>query len=132
MYRSDTNRVILLGHIGKDPVCRFGADQRLVVVQADLATNEPWLNTATGNSEKRTEWHRLVCYGKVAQAAQTEFKKGERAEILGRLQTRKYKNKITNADAYITEVCVLEFKIVVRALAPTPQVSATPMALAPA
>jgi single-strand DNA-binding protein len=101
MSRKGINKVILIGHLGDDPETRALPNGE-TVTNFSLATSEEWRNKA-GEDQKRTEWHRVVLFGKVAEIAAQYLRKGSQAYIEGSLQTRKWQDK-DGKDRYTTEV----------------------------
>ncbi len=95
------NKVILVGHLGKDPELRFTPNQT-AVGNFTLATNER-RKDATGQWADHTEWHNIVVWGKTAENCNKFIKKGRQVYIEGRIQTRKWKDK-EGRDRYTTEV----------------------------
>jgi len=73
MQKGSVNKAILVGHLGADPESRF-TPSGVAVSTFNMATNESWKNSE-GNYEDRTEWHRIVLYGKAAETANQYMKK---------------------------------------------------------
>ena len=98
------NKVILIGNLGNDPEVRFtqGGD---AVANLSLATHESWRDRTSGEMQERTEWHRIVMFGKLAEIAQQYLRKGSKVYIEGKLQTRKWQYQ-QGMDRYTTEVVV--------------------------
>ena len=86
------NKVMLIGHLGRDPELRYMASGDAVTHMA-LATSERWHDKATGEKKEHTEWHRVVLYRKLAEIADQYLRKGAQVYIEGRLQTRKWEDK---------------------------------------
>jgi single-strand DNA-binding protein len=87
------NKVILVGRLGKDPETRFtGSGQ--AVCNFSMATDESFRDRS-GERQKRTEWHRIVLWGKLAEIAQQYLKKGMLVYIEGRIQSRQWEDKTT-------------------------------------
>ena len=85
------NKVILVGNLGKDPETRYtGAGQ--AVCNFSLATNETFKDK-NGERQKRTEWHKIVVWGKTAEIAQQYLKKGTQVYLEGRIQSREWTDK---------------------------------------
>lgn len=85
------NKVILVGRLGRDPETRFtGGGQ--AVANFSVATDETYKDRA-GERQKRTEWHKIVVWGKQAEIAQQYLKKGSLVFIEGRIQTREWQDK---------------------------------------
>ena len=102
------NKVILVGRLGKDPEVRYTTDNTAVATLT-LATGER-RKDASGQWVDHTEWHRLVCFGKLAELAKNYLKKGRQIYVEGRLRTTKWQDK-EGKDRYTTEIVVatLEF-----------------------
>jgi len=101
MQKGSVNKAILVGHLGADPESRF-TPSGVAVSTFNMATNESWKNSE-GNYEDRTEWHRIVLYGKAAETANEYMKKGQMAYIEGRIRTRSWEDK-DGVKRYTTEV----------------------------
>ncbi len=85
------NKVILVGRLGRDPETRYtGAGQ--AVANFSLATDESYKDR-NGERQKRTEWHKIVLWGKQAEIAQQYLKKGSLIFVEGRIQTREWQDK---------------------------------------
>jgi single-strand DNA-binding protein len=98
------NKVILIGNLGQDPDVRFTPNGN-AVANLNLATDESYKDKNSGQMVPKTEWHRVVIFGKVAEVAGQYLKKGSKVYIEGKLQTRKWQNK-EGQDQYTTEVVV--------------------------
>ena len=96
------NKVMLIGHVGKDPEVRF-TGSGTPVASFSLATNESWKD-AEGNQQERTDWHNIIAWKKLAEICGEWLKKGSKVYIEGRIQTRDYEDKNTGAKKYITEI----------------------------
>ena len=103
---ASVNKVILLGNLGRDPETRYttGGD---AVTNLNIATSEQWKDK-NGEKQERTEWHRVVLFGRQAEVAGEYLKKGRSVYIEGRLQTRKYTDK-DGVEKYSTEVVLQGF-----------------------
>lgn len=95
------NKVILVGHVGKDPEVRY-IDNGTAVAQFSLATNETYKDK-TGNRVEKTEWHNVVIWRGLAEVVEKYVKKGDQLYIEGKLRTRSYDDKDGNK-RYVTEV----------------------------
>src|SRR4051812_46549065 len=96
------NKVILVGNLGRDAELRYtpgGAP----VATLNLATTEVWNDKTSGQKQEKTEWHRIVLWGKSAESLSEYLTKGKQIYIEGRLQTRKWQDKDGN-DKYTTEI----------------------------
>ncbi len=98
------NKVILIGNLGQDPETRYTPNGN-AVVNLSLATDESYKDRQTGQMVPKTEWHRIVMFGKIAEIAGQYLRKGSKVYIEGKLQTRKWQNK-EGQDVYTTEVVV--------------------------
>jgi len=101
------NKVILIGNLGADPEVRFiPAGQ--AVANFRIATSDTWTDK-TGQKQERTEWHRIVVWGKTAENCGEYLKKGRQVYVEGRLQTREWTDK-ENRKNYTTEVVAHDVK----------------------
>lgn len=103
---ASVNKVILVGHLGKDPETRYMPNGD-AITNATLATSESWKDKHTGEKKEQTEWHRLVFYRKLAEIAGQYLRKGSLIYIEGSLKTRKWQDK-DGQDRYTTEITVNE------------------------
>src|SRR5213082_2065006 len=101
MAGSGVNKVILVGNLGKDPEVRYTPSGQ-AVANFTIATNENWTDKQ-GQKQERTEWHRIVVWGKPAELCGEYLSKGRQVYIEGRLQTREWTNK-EGAKQFTTEV----------------------------
>lgn len=104
MSRS-VNKVILIGNLGRDPEMKYTPGGQ-AVTRLGLATNERWKDK-NGEFQERTEWHTVVCWGKLAETASQYLTKGQSVYIEGRLQTRNWEDK-ENKKHYSTEIIANE------------------------
>jgi single-strand DNA-binding protein len=95
------NKVILIGNLGRDPEVRY-TPSGAAVANFTVATNEAWTDKA-GQKQERTEWHRVVVWGKAAENCGEYLSKGRQVYVEGRLQTREWTNK-EGAKQFTTEV----------------------------
>src|SRR2546430_1433 len=95
------NKVILVGNLGRDPEVRYTPSGQ-AVANFTVATNEGWTDKA-GQKQERTEWHRIVVWGKSAENCGEYLSKGRQVYVEGRLQTREWTNK-EGAKQFTTEV----------------------------
>lgn len=103
---ASVNKVILVGHLGKDPETRYMPNGD-AITNATLATSESWKDKQTGEKKEQTEWHRLVFYRKLAEIAGQYLRKGSLIYIEGSLKTRRWQDK-DGRDRYTTEITVNE------------------------
>ncbi|WP_425619636.1 single-stranded DNA-binding protein [Buchnera aphidicola] len=104
MASRGVNKVILIGHLGQDPEVRYMPNGN-AVVNMTLATSENWKDKNTGENKEKTEWHRIVLFGKLAEIAGEYLRKGSQIYIEGALQTRKWQDQ-NGIERYTTEVIV--------------------------
>ena len=98
------NKVILIGNLGVDPETRYTANGN-PVTNLSLATDESYKDRNTGQMVPKTEWHRIVMFGKIAEVAGQYLRKGSKVYIEGKLQTRKWQDQ-SGQDRYTTEIVV--------------------------
>lgn len=96
------NKVIILGRLGQDPELKY-TPSGAAVCNFSLATSESWNDKATGQKQERTEWHRVVVWGKLAELCNQYLSKGRQAFVEGKLQTRSWEDKDGNK-RYTTEI----------------------------
>ena len=102
------NKVILVGHLGKDPDVKQMTNGE-TVVNVTMATTESWKDKS-GSKHEKTEWHNLVFYRRLAEIAGEYLKKGSQIYVEGKLQTRKWQTK-ERQDRYSTEIIVTEMQM---------------------
>ncbi|MDH3688924.1 MAG: single-stranded DNA-binding protein [Gammaproteobacteria bacterium] len=103
------NKAILVGHLGRDPEVRYSSNGS-AIANVNIATTESWKDKQTGERQERTEWHRIVFFGRLAEIASEYLKKGSQVYVEGRLQTRKWQDK-EGADRYTTEIVAAEMQM---------------------
>lgn len=99
---SSVNKAIVLGNLGRDPEVRYTAGGQSVA-NFSVATSESWTDKTTGNKQEKTEWHRIVVWGKVAELCGQYLSKGRKVYVEGRLQTREWTDKEGKKN-YSTEI----------------------------
>ncbi|KQN57778.1 single-stranded DNA-binding protein SSB1 [Erwinia sp. E602] len=104
MASRGVNKVILVGNLGQDPEVRYMPNGG-AVANITLATSESWRDKQTGETKEKTEWHRVVLFGKLAEVAGEYLRKGSQVYIEGALQTRKWTDQ-AGVEKYTTEVVV--------------------------
>ncbi len=107
---ASVNKVILIGNLGKDPEVRYMPSGK-AVANTTLATSDTWKDRNTGEKQERTEWHNVVFYSPLAEIVGQYLRKGSSVFIEGRLQTRKWQDKNTGQDRYMTEIVANEMKM---------------------
>ena len=108
------NKVILVGNLGNDPEIRYMPNGG-AVANITIATSDSWRDKATGEQREKTEWHRVVLFGKLAEVAGEYLRKGSQVYVEGQLQTRKWQDQ-SGQDRYSTEVVVQGFNGVMQML----------------
>lgn len=91
---ASVNKVILIGNLGRDPEVRY-TQNGTAVANFTLATNEVW-NDKAGERQERTEWHRIVVWGKQAEIAREHLAKGKQVYVEGSIQTRQWDDREGN------------------------------------
>ncbi|PIQ12799.1 MAG: single-stranded DNA-binding protein [Hydrogenophilales bacterium CG_4_9_14_3_um_filter_59_35] len=99
---ASVNKVILIGNLGKDPEIRYMPNGD-ASANFSIATSYTWKDKTTGEKQEKTDWHRVVMFGKLAEIAGEYLKKGSSVYVEGRIQTRKWANK-EGQDQYTTEI----------------------------
>jgi len=100
------NKVILVGNVGQDPELR-GTDKP--VANVSVATSETWKDKNTGEKQEKTEWHRVVFFGKLAEIVGMYVKKGTKLYVEGKLQTRSWEQD--GVKKYTTEIVANEMQM---------------------
>ena len=108
------NKVIIVGNLGKDPEVRFMPNGG-AVANITVATSDSWKDKQTGEQKEKTEWHRVVMFGKLAEIAGEYLRKGSKVYLEGSLQTRKWTNQ-QGQDQYTTEIVLQGFNGVMQML----------------
>lgn len=104
------NKVILVGNLGQDPETRTFPNGGSVT-NVSLATSESWTDKQTGQRQERTEWHRVVFNGRLAEIAAQYLRKGSKVYVEGSLRTRKWQDKQTGQDRYATDIYCREMQM---------------------
>lgn len=107
MARRGVNKVILIGNIGADPELRY-TPGGAAVTNFNLATNETWTDNS-GERQERTEWHRIVVWGRLAEICNQYLRKGSKVYIEGRLQTQSWEQD--GVKRYTTEVVARDMQM---------------------
>lgn len=106
---SSLNKVMLIGHLGRDPETRYMPDGG-AVTNISVATTETWKDKASGEKQEKTEWHRISAFGRLAEIMGEYLKKGSHVYIEGKLQTRKWQDK-EGKDRYTTEIVAAQLQM---------------------
>jgi single-strand DNA-binding protein len=102
------NKVILIGNLGRDPEVRYTQDGQ-AVVNFTIATTLEWKDKATGEKRDKTEWHRIVAFGKLGEICGEYLAKGRQVYIEGRLQTRSWDQD--GVTRYTTEIVASDMQM---------------------
>ena len=100
-------KAIRIGSLGKAPERRYPA-AGAAIANISLATAESWKDKESGEKQERTEWHRVVFFGRLAEIVGEYLRKGSQVYVEGRLQTRKWQDKKDGTDRYSTEIVARE------------------------
>jgi single-strand DNA-binding protein len=106
------NRVFLIGNLGRDPEVRY-TTSGTAVANFTLATTERWSDPSSGERKEKTEWHRIVVWGKQAEIAGEYLRKGRQVCVEGSLQTREWTDREGNK-RYTTEIRAQRFQMLGR------------------
>lgn len=101
------NKVILIGNLGRDPEIKY-SQNGMAICHIAIATSEQWTDKNTGERQDKTEWHRLVVFGKQAEICEKYLKTGSQIYVEGRLQTRSWEKD--GQTHYTTEIVVSNFQ----------------------
>ena len=103
------NKVILIGNLGADPEIRYTQNQQ-AVANLRLATSDSWTDRNTNERRERTEWHRVVCFRRLAEICGEYLRKGSKVYIEGSLQTRSWEAQ-DGQTRYSTEVVARDMQM---------------------
>jgi len=103
------NKVILIGVLGQDPEVKYMPNGN-AVANISMATSESWKDKQTGQTQERTEWHRVVFFNRLGEIAGEYLKKGSKVYIEGSLRTRKWQGQ-DGQDRYTTEIVASEMQM---------------------
>lgn len=106
MSARGVNKVTIIGNLGQEPEVRYTPGGK-AVANASVATNESWKDKESGEQREKTEWHKVVFWGRLAEVVGEYLHKGSRVYIEGKLQTSKWTDKEGN-DRYTTEIVANE------------------------
>ena len=129
MATRGVNKVILVGNLGQDPEVRY-TPGGAAITTISIATSDSWKDKNSGQMQEKTEWHRVVFFGKLAEIAGEYLRKGSQVYVEGKLQTRKWQDK-QGQDKYTTEVVVDGFNGVMQMLGGRSEGGTAPMGKAP-
>ena len=103
------NKVILLGNLGADPETRYTASGS-AVTNIRMATTDSWRDKQSGERQERTEWHRVVFFGRLAEIASEYLRKGSQCYVEGQIRTNKWQGQ-DGQDRYTTEIIANEMQL---------------------
>jgi single-strand DNA-binding protein len=103
------NKVILIGNLGSDPEARYTPNGNAVVT-VNIATSTSWKDKQSGETQERTEWHRVVFFNRLAEIVNEYLRKGSKVYVEGSLRTRKWTDK-NNVEKYTTEIVADEMQM---------------------
>jgi single-strand DNA-binding protein len=106
---ASVNKVLIIGNLGQDPIIRY-TPTGSAVANLSVATTEKWKDKGSGDGQEKTEWHRIVFFGRLAEIAGEYLKKGAPVYIEGRIETRKWTDK-DNIERYTAEIIGNDLKM---------------------
>lgn len=109
MASRGVNKVILIGNIGQDPEIRY-TPAGSAITNISIATSETWKDKQSGQSQERTEWHRVVFFNRLAEIAGEYLRKGSKVYIEGSLRTRKWQDQ-QGQERFTTEIVANEMQM---------------------
>jgi single-strand DNA-binding protein len=109
VFMASINKVILIGHLGRDPEVRYTQDGT-AVANFTMATSEKWKDKATGERRERTEWHRIVAWRRLGEICGEYLSKGKQVYIEGSLQTREWQDQDGNK-RWTTEIVARDMQM---------------------
>ena len=119
MASKGVNKCIIMGRLGQEPEVRY-SQSGAAFCNITVATSEEWSDKQTGEKKSKTEWHRIVFSGKLAEIAGEYLKKGSQVYVEGKLETRKWTDQ-SGQDKYTTEIVVDSFNGVMQMIGNAPQ-----------
>ena len=119
MASKGVNKCIIMGRLGQEPEVRY-SPSGAAFCNITVATSEEWSDKQTGEKKSKTEWHRIVFSGKLAEIAGEYLKKGSQVYVEGKLETRKWTDQ-SGQDKYTTEIVVDSFNGVMQMIGSAPQ-----------
>ena len=103
------NKAIVVGNLGRDPEVRYSANGN-AIANVTIATTDSWKDRQSGERQEKTERHRVVFFGRLAEIAGEYLKKGSQVYVEGRLQTRKWEDRDGN-ERYTTEIVAADMQM---------------------
>ena len=109
MAKGTVNKVTIIGRLGKDPEVRYLTNGDAVATLT-VATTSQWKDRSNGVNQEHTEWHRIVCFGKLGEIVGQYLRKGSKAYFEGHLRTKKWQDK-DGHERYTTEIIANEMQM---------------------
>ncbi len=103
------NKVILIGNLGRDPETRY-SQSGSAITTFSLATSDQWRDRETNEQQERTEWHRIVCFRRLAEIAGQYLRRGSKCYVEGSLQTRSWEDR-EGQTRYTTEIVARDMQM---------------------
>ena len=103
------NKAILIGNLGRDPEMRY-TPEGLAIANFSIATSEEWKDKNSGEKRERTEWHRIVAFGRLGEVCGEYLSKGKKVYIEGRIQTQSWEDK-EGVKRYTTEIVAAQMQM---------------------
>lgn len=103
------NKAIIVGRLGRDPEVRY-TPSGVAVANFSVATSEEWKDKDSGEKKERTEWHRIVAFGKLGEICGEYLSKGKQVYIEGRIQTRDWEDQ-NGVKRYTTEIVASQMQM---------------------
>lgn len=103
------NKAIIIGNLGKDPEVRY-SPSGAAVANVNIATTESWKDKNSGEQQEKTDWHRVVFFGKLAEIVGQYLKKGSQVYVEGRMETKKWQDKEGN-DRYTHQIVARDMQM---------------------
>jgi len=110
---ASVNKAIIVGNLGADPEQRY-TQNNTPVTTFRIATTDQWTDKQSGQRQERTEWHRIVAWGRLAEICGQYLRKGKQVYVEGRLQTREWEDK-QGQKRYTTEIVAQTMQMLGRA-----------------
>ncbi len=101
---ASVNKVILIGHLGRDPDIKYAAASGDMICNFTMATTDKWRDKHTGEQKEATEWHTVNSYGRLAEICEKYLKKGSLVYVEGKISTRKWNDKNTGQEKSRVEI----------------------------
>ncbi len=110
MASRGVNKVIIVGNLGNDPDVKYSNGGGSPITRISVATSEQWTDKNTQQKQERTEWHRVVFFGRLAEIAGEYLRKGSKVYLEGSLRTSKYTDQ-SGVEKYSTDIVASEMQM---------------------